>query len=351
MAPSTTLLDLPSELILNILQPLPLYDCSLLVKAFPNPKIRACYNTRSSIRDYLSQRGLPRADFVAALNASDVLILGGLATEYFTPGSSKSDSKWVFLVPGDRGKRYHFMKYMESCGMRWCSLHEDLVYSQSQAGKFTMRRSHFCRAALSSQDSSLRLSGDKFWHSSEPTVRALRGPSGWNYHLSRETQAKWDAVQGHIGAKDGTEQVAELIYAVSEETSMYAYLERIRSSAAQCFITGAGALHMYPALASRKDHHVWSSRRESGAAQLAEDLNLRELRRIILPMFRQRAPGESRRVGPACAEDLIQVRRDSSDSQALFVPIDSVSDSEAENDNAAIAKWCRLVWRQYQRRI
>ena len=170
MASSATLLDLPSELLLTILQPLPLYDCSQLVKALPHPKIRACYNTRSSIREYLSQRGLPAAELIAALDASDVLMLGGLVTEYFTHSSSKSDSKWIFLIPADRGKRYHFMKFMESCGVRWCSLHEGLVFSQSHTGRFTMRRSHFCRAALSSLDSNLRLSGVEFSQSPAPTV-------------------------------------------------------------------------------------------------------------------------------------------------------------------------------------
>lgn len=107
---------------------------------------------------------------------------------------------------------------------------------------------------------------------------------------------------------------------------------------------------MYSALASRKAHHVWESGKESGAGQWESLLSLRKLRIVVPPMFRPWPPGEVR-VTECSAENLFRVRRNSSDSKALFVPVDSVSGSADENDNAAIPKLCDLVWRQYQNSI
>lgn len=113
MAASTTLLDLPSELLLNILEPLPISDCRALAHAFQHPKLQACYRTRTSIPDYLSTHGVDGTALLEALRSSNAMIIGALTLEYFVPGSTNPHSSWTFLVPALGEKAYRSMTFLE----------------------------------------------------------------------------------------------------------------------------------------------------------------------------------------------------------------------------------------------
>lgn len=238
--------------------------------------------------------------------------------------------------------------------MRWLSAAETLQPLQTECRNrvtrwaiswFQMSRLQFCRAARISNDVNLRHRGREFEESSAPLVRAQHLPMGWLYGLFLEPKERWVVIQGRM-ATGGVERTVELIVPGDEE-AVQEYLAELPSTAIQCFINGAGAVHLYGMLAGRRAQYVWEDGTVKGTAregQWIRDIHLGEFEDV---RFSECSPPETVSRGSSGGS----LTRDSSDSRAIFLSNEPRSSSPGDDQHEALPASCQLTWWQLRDRI
>lgn len=274
--------SMPTEIIQNVFDILPISDCKSIVDAYDisesqHKRMKGIHDDRTSLTRYFTRNLTNGDEMMKLLAQTDSYLFGSRAIEFFVPGMSECKSNWNFYISQKKEYRYHFMKTMESLGVKWKHVVKtflerlgkgsvSIVVKQSELALIIkeskkMKLTDFQKYAIRSFET--EYVGMRHRHRTDRTLLFF-GMIGTDSFECRDITNENEEsdffnmtdIEGTFNIK-GKDVKIEVTFVNDPGYGHIEMLHDVCFSIQQCFISGFGALHMYGKLASSSVSYRW----------------------------------------------------------------------------------------------
>lgn len=280
-----SLSSLPSELLQEIFDDLPIADCQSIrdahAKTTRKHDFENVYDDRVCLHRYFTRHGLNGKQMVDILTNTHAFLIGSRALEFFVPGSIAEDSDWNFIIENSLPMKYEFMKSMENIGVVWhdvadkilirmigdqkdiCALPDQLEDALTRLKQRVDHDDYEARSVIDDMLDRLETSNIGLMPGSYVAMWYIEG------ERIASTQVDEDDPPPYIGSRDETSGTI-IINGVKKhitlsfndpfggKKSLMKFLHDMPLSITQCIVTGFGAVHLYGKEACKNVSYRWT---------------------------------------------------------------------------------------------
>ena len=268
--PRSYLLKLPDELLSEVFSHLAIWDCNSLQDTQKHDRLGKINQDRKAFDLHLNKHKFNGSGWLEMMCQTGAYLVDERAFEFICPGCTPGSSAWKFVLSNCARrieKFMKFMKFMEGEGFRWDTYHDVVQAKFAKKERVFISKERLAAANAftnnnNNNNNRLLELPNLGEDSSSPFIDAQPLANG-NYRYTPADQiAKSHLTKDflvHKGrlTRDGVIHHIELIYPIKTHLRPRDYLFRLPYSAAQCFVSGFGGVHMYSAATAKQELITW----------------------------------------------------------------------------------------------